>query len=56
MERVVAARLNDQEGMSQPVVFDIDDPRRLSRTIAPIDPKPTTELLEEKVSRFQATD
>ncbi|XP_055999261.1 uncharacterized protein LOC125649364 [Ostrea edulis] len=56
MERVVAARLNDQEGMSQSVVFDIDDPRRLSRTIAPIDPKPTTELLEEKVSRFQATD
>nr|XP_022301675.1 uncharacterized protein LOC111109742 [Crassostrea virginica] len=56
LERVVVARLRDQEGMCQPVVLDIHDPRRLSRTIAPVDPKPTAVLEEEKVSRFLPKD
>jgi hypothetical protein len=56
MERVVAACLNDQEGMCQPVVLDIRDPRRLSKTIAPTNPMTTAELLEEKVSRCQSKD
>ena len=56
LERVVVARLRDQEGMCHPVVLDIHDPRRLSRTIAPVDPKPTAVLEEEKVSRFLPKD
>ncbi|XP_062581910.1 uncharacterized protein LOC134243692 [Saccostrea cucullata] len=52
MESIVVARLNDEEGMSGPVVLGADDPRRLSKTIAPTEPKPTEELLQEKVSRF----
>ena len=45
-------RLHDQERMCHPVVLDIHDPSRISRTIAPVDPKPTAVLEEEKVSRF----
>jgi hypothetical protein len=56
MERVIAARLNDQEGMCQPVALDVHDPRRLSKTIAPTNPMTTAELLEEKVSRFHSKD
>lgn len=53
MTRIVVARISDGEGMSHPVVLGADDPRRLSRTIAPIEPKPTEQLQQEKVSRFQ---
>ena len=52
----MVARRRDQEGMCHPVVLDIHDPRRLSRTIAPVDPKPTAVLEEEKVSRFLPKD
>ena len=53
MTSIVISRINDEEGMSNPVVLEADDPRRLSKTIAAIDPKPTEELAREKVSRFQ---
>lgn len=52
-ERIVEARLNDQQGMGHSVVLDGDDPRRLRKTIAPTDPRPTVELQQEKISRFQ---
>lgn len=55
-ERITLARLNDQEGMCLPAELDIHDPRRLSKTIAPVDPKPTAVLQEEKVSRFMKKD
>lgn len=35
------------------VLLDADDPRRLGRTITPTDPRPTAELQQEKISRFQ---
>lgn len=39
--------------MSHFVVFDADDPTRLGKTIAPTDPRPTAELQQEKIPRFQ---
>lgn len=53
MTNIVVARISDEEGMSHPVVLGADDPRRLSKTIAPTEPKPTIQLQQEKVSRFQ---
>lgn len=53
MEKIIVSRISDEEGMSHPVVLGADDPRRLSKTIAPIEPKPTAELQKDKVSRFQ---
>ncbi|XP_048768864.2 uncharacterized protein LOC125675325 [Ostrea edulis] len=53
MTNIVVARISDEEGMSHPVVLGVDDPRRLSKTIAPTEPKPTIQLQQEKVSRFQ---
>lgn len=55
-ERITLARLNDQEGMCLPVQPDIHDPRRLRKTIAPVDPKSTAVLQEEKVSHFMKKD
>lgn len=55
-KRIVQARLTDQEGMCHPAVLAATDPRRLSRTIAPVEPKPTAVLQEEKVSRFMKKD
>lgn len=55
-EKIILARRNDQEGMCLPVALDIHDPQHLSKTIAPLDPKPTAVLQEEKVSRFTKKD
>jgi hypothetical protein len=49
----VVTRISDEEGMSHPVVLGTDDPKRLSKTIAPVAPKPTEQLQLEKISGFQ---
>ena len=53
MTSIVISRINDEESMNKPVVLEADDPRRLSKTIAGIYPKPTGELAQVKVSRLQ---
>ena len=45
-------RLEDGIGMCGPVVLSLDDPRRLSSTLAPIPPPPTADILKEQKSRF----
>lgn len=51
-ERIVEARLNDQQGISHTVVLNADDPRSLGKNIAPIDTRSKAELQQEKISRF----
>ncbi|XP_069107077.1 uncharacterized protein [Argopecten irradians] len=53
LNRVAVARLNDREGMSGKQELSATDPRRISRTIAPVTPPPTSQLVEEKKSRLQ---
>lgn len=55
-KRIVQARLTDQEGMRHPTVLAATDPRRLSRAIALVEPKPTVVLQEEQVSMFIKKD
>lgn len=48
----IEKRLVDPIGMNRPVVLDADDPRRISKTLASVEPPPTAQLVEEKKSRF----
>eukprot|EP00105_Crassostrea_gigas_P038421 XP_019922569.1 PREDICTED: uncharacterized protein LOC105327681 [Crassostrea gigas] len=48
----IEKRLVDPIGMNRPVVLDADDPRRISKTLASVEPPPTAQLGEEKKSRF----
>lgn len=54
MEWVLDKRLEDKEGFHKQQDLDEGDPRRLSKTIAPVLPPPTSELAAEKKSRFEA--
>lgn len=50
------SRINDPVGMNRRVVLVNDDPRLLSKTLAPKPPPPTAELVAEKKSRFDTED
>ena len=51
MRSCVQNRLQDPIGMNRPVVFDIEDPRRVSETLASVRPPSTASLVAEKKSR-----
>ena len=52
LRSILTTRLADQVGMCRPVILSVDDPRRISATIAPVPPPPTQQILEEQKSRF----
>ena len=52
MDWVLEKRIEDKEGFHKPSGLAEGDPRRWSRTIAPVPPPPTVELAAEKLSRF----
>lgn len=47
----VQNRIIDPVGMNRPVTLDVEDPRLVSETLAPV-PPPTASLVAEKKSRF----
>ena len=51
MRSCVQNRLQDPIGMNRPVVVDIEDPRRVSETLASVRPPSTPSLVAEKKSR-----
>ncbi|XP_061167182.1 uncharacterized protein LOC133176022 [Saccostrea echinata] len=52
MKLCLQNRIFDPVGMNKPVVLDVEDPRRVSETLAPVAPPPTESLVAEKKSRF----
>ncbi|XP_069139069.1 uncharacterized protein [Argopecten irradians] len=56
LEQIVRNRLEDRLGMHREVELPALDPRRLSKTIAPISPPPTEQLEKEKKSRVEKKD
>lgn len=56
VEKIVRRRLDDEEGMSGNVVFEPDDSRRISKTLARISPPPTAQPVKERKSRFEDPD
>lgn len=52
MKAIVVKRIDDEVGMNEKVVLEVDDPRRLSAHLAPIPPPPTLQIVSEQVSRF----
>lgn len=56
MRKILQNRLESVGGMHQTAELSERDPRRISRTIAPKSPPPTTELVAKKKSRFEWTD
>jgi len=51
--KILKMRLDDGVGMNQPVVLDMNDPRRISAVLAPIPPPPTEEIVAKQKSRFK---
>lgn len=47
----VQNRIIDPVGMNRPVTLDVEDPRLVSETLAPV-PPPTASLVAKKKSRF----
>lgn len=45
----VQNRIIDPVGMNRPVTLDVEDPRLVSETLAPVPPPPTASLVAEKV-------
>ena len=52
LRSILTIRLADKVGMCRPVMLSVDDPRRISATIAPVPPPPTQQIVEEQKSRF----
>ena len=48
MRSCVQNRLQDPVGMNRPVVVDIEDPRRVYKTLASVRPASTASLVAEK--------
>ncbi len=48
--------VDDKKPLKRKRTLDVDDPRRISKTLAKQPPPPTTELLETKRSRFPPLD
>lgn len=53
MRKILRNRLESVGGMHQTAELSERDPRRISRTIAPKSPPPTTKLVAKKKSRFE---
>ena len=53
MTEIVRCRLLDRGGMQKKMVLSPKDPRRISSTIAPTEPPPTSILSAEKKSRLE---
>lgn len=51
LKMVIEKRLLDKEGMSHRVQLKPTDPRRISKTLAPVAPPPTKELSKSHKSR-----
>ncbi|KAK3082962.1 hypothetical protein FSP39_010109 [Pinctada imbricata] len=52
LHNIFCMRLRDRVGMNRRMELAPDDPRRLSSHLASVEPKPTSELVTEKLSRF----
>jgi hypothetical protein len=50
---VLQKRLEDREGLQERMVLEVGDPRRISKSIAPISPPRTEQLAQENKSRFK---
>lgn len=53
LQKVLEKQVADREGFHGRLELEEDDPRRISKTIAPIIPPPSIQLAEEKKSRFE---
>lgn len=53
--KALVLRMQDRIGMKKKEL-EPEDPRRLSAHLAPVEPKPTGQLVAEKVSRFAKKD
>ena len=53
LSKTMTYRLEVKGGMQGPCVLEVDDPRRISKNIAPILPPPTTELVLQLKSRMK---
>lgn len=53
LKSALQLRLADRVGMYRPRELEEEDPRRLSRHLAPISPKPTKDIHAEQLSRFK---
>lgn len=51
-QKILESRVADEVGMNQPVILEVDDPRRISAHLAPIPPPSTAQLVLEQKSRF----
>lgn len=56
LRQILMKRLSDDIGINRNVILEASDRRRLSATIAPIPPRPTQDLMAEKISRFNRED
>ncbi|KAL3858299.1 hypothetical protein ACJMK2_012893 [Sinanodonta woodiana] len=54
MAKVIERRLNDTIGMNKPALLETDDPRHISRVLAPIPPLATAEIVQQQKSRFSS--
>ncbi|KAK3090502.1 hypothetical protein FSP39_012352 [Pinctada imbricata] len=52
LHNIFCMRLRDRVGMNRRMELAPDDPRRLLSHLASVEPKPTSELVTEKLSRF----
>lgn len=52
LQEAITLRLSDKEGIYKKRMLKEDDPRRLSKHLAPVTPKPTRDIHEEQKSRF----
>lgn len=53
IRKVLEKRVGDREGFHGRVVLEEGDPRRICKTIAPTMPPSSTQLKEDKKSRFE---
>ncbi|XP_062570141.1 uncharacterized protein LOC134232209 [Saccostrea cucullata] len=51
-EKILLSRVTDEVGMNQPVVLEVDDPRRLSSHLTPVPPLSLNSLLSSRSEGF----
>ena len=56
LRSILTTRLADQVEMCRPVILSVDDPRRISATIAPVPAPPTQQIVEEQSQFFNHSD
>jgi hypothetical protein len=52
LQEAISMRMSDKEGVYKRRKLEEDDPRRLSKHLAPVSPQPTRAIHEEQKSRF----